>query len=385
MWSKKNNRITLDISKVRSNFKITSENNLHLVCPKKNVWDWEEDEKWLRSIVVDDNGFIMSCSWKKFGNYGEFKTDTDILNKALENNDVVRFSHKEDGSLCIRSVINDEVILRTRGTLFGGRSEDGTETFGEKFKRVAENKYPILLDSSFEPGASLLFEYVAPTNTVVVHYKEEDLIFLGKIDHKDLRISQWNELEKLAFEYDLNLVRLHELPKDPLKILEDVKKWKDEGIVVRCNSDRTLVKIKSAHYLAGHRMKFSMNYLVMVEFIENSGAKNESELIKELRECDYDWEIIEMAKGFYRRYVKAVRLVDDAILEARTILMVFNDLWKNLYYQPDDEKKKRKTFAEVVLKSGGFVRPIAFCLYDNKTERLHNLCRKIILTEGKRK
>jgi len=385
MWSKKDGKITLDVSKVRSDFRVVSENGLHLVCPKKNVWDWEEHEKWLRSIVVDDNGFVVSCSWKKFGNYGEFKPDTDMLNNALANNETVRFSHKEDGSLCIRSVIDGKVIMRTRGTLFGGQSEDGSETFGEKFRRVAENKYPILLDPSFAPDVSMLFEYVAPTNTVVVYYKEEDLVFLGVIRHSDLRISPWSEIEKIAYKYKLNLVRLHELPRNPLELLDEIKEWKDEGIVARCNGERTFVKIKSAHYLASHRMKFSMNYLTMAEFIENSGVTNESELEKSLRECDYDWEIIDMAKDFYRRYRDMVRVADDALLEAKTILSVFNELWSDLYYQPDNEKKKRKIFAEIVRTRGSLVRPMAFCLYDNKTDRLHNLCRKVILTEGKSK
>jgi hypothetical protein len=92
-----------------------------------------------------------------------------------------------------------------------------------------------------------------------------------------------------------------------------------------------------------------------------------------------------MAKGFYRRYVSIVRIVDDALLEAKTILETFNTTWSEFYYQPDNEKRKRKEFAAIVRTKGSLVRPIAFCLYDNKVERLHNLCRRVILTEGKRK
>ena len=101
MWSQENGRMKLDLSKVNLNeFKIVTENNLHLVFPKKNKWDWEDGEKLLRSIVVDDKGFVVSSSWKKFCNYGESKTDTDILNNALANGGEVLFSHKEE-LLCL--------------------------------------------------------------------------------------------------------------------------------------------------------------------------------------------------------------------------------------------------------------------------------------------
>ena len=132
-------------------------------------------------------------------------------------------------------------------------------------------------------------------------------------------------------------------------------------------------------------MKFSMNYQTMVEFIESAEITSESKLEKELRDCDYDWEIINMAKEYYRRYVDTVRIVDNALLEAETILEVFNTLWFEFYYQPNNEKQKRKSFAKIVRTRSNLVRSISFCLYDNKTERLHNLCRRFILTEGKRK
>ena len=80
MWSYKDGRAVLDLSAVdRSEFKIVSECGLNLVIPRKNKWSWDSNEKWLRSVVVDDNGLVVSCSWPKFGNFGEFLMDTDAL------------------------------------------------------------------------------------------------------------------------------------------------------------------------------------------------------------------------------------------------------------------------------------------------------------------
>ena len=89
MWSIKNEKVNLNLSMVNQNeFNIISENGLHLVIPRRNLWQWKEKEKWLRSIIVDDDGFVVSCSWKKFGNYNEFKNDTNTLNKCLKDKPV---------------------------------------------------------------------------------------------------------------------------------------------------------------------------------------------------------------------------------------------------------------------------------------------------------
>jgi hypothetical protein len=381
MWSIQDGKKKLDITKLTSNFRITSENGLHLVCPRKNLWEWEDGERWLRSVVVNDDGFVVSCSWPKFGNFGEFLKDTNILENKLANNGVVRYTHKEDGSLCIRYVVDNKVIMRTRGTLFGGFAEDDQESFGDRFKKVAQEKYPILLDPNFMTDRSLLFEYVAPNNVVVIRYKEEDLVFLGFIMHNDLHIGSWSELECLANDNNLNLVKLHDLPRDPLQLLEEIKTWKEEGIVARCNDDKVLVKVKSAHYLANHRMKFSMNYPTMVEFIEGSRIETEQQLIEDLQKCNYDWEIIECAKDFYQMYNMASKIKDDALKKAQEL---HDDFKLNHLNDQEDKIATKKRYAMIACSQEKNIRSMMFCIYDNKLEKLHNFCRKIILSEGKK-
>ncbi len=376
MWSIKEGKKHLDITKLRSEFKVISENGLHLVHPIRNMWEWNDDEKWLRSVVVNDDGFVVSCSWPKFGNFGEFLNDTDTLENELANGGSVNFTHKEDGSLAIRSVIDGQVIMRTRGTMFGGFANHDQDSFGDRFKRVAKEKYPILLDPNFTPEMSLLFEYVAPSNVVVIRYKEEDLIFLGSITHNDLHISSWEDLKSLAECYNLNLVKIHNLPREPLKLQEEIKTWREEGIVARCKNDQVFIKIKSAHYLANHRMKFSMTYPTMVEFIEGGGIKSEQQLSDELYKCDYDWEVIEFAKEFYQIYVEASNIKDDALKEAQK-------LYDNFKSDQSDNAAIRKEYAMIACVQNNIVRQMMFCLYDNKPNRLHDYCRKVVLSEGK--
>lgn len=361
---------------------MVSENGLTLICPRKNLWDWNDQEKWLRSIIVNSEGFVVSCSWKKFGNYGEFKQDTEILNHALESN-VVKFSKKEDGSLCIRSVINGKVVMRTRGTMFGGKSDDPEElSFGERFIYVAKDKYPILLDPDFMTDRSLLFEYVSPSNLVVIRYKEEDLIFLGFVRHSDLEIGKWAEIEEIASKCSFNLVRVYDLSKNPIELLEEIKNWKDEGVVARCADDQVFVKIKSAFYLASHRMKFSMNYLTILEFIEKGDLKSENELENHLKGSGFDWEIVESAKEFYQRYIQAVKIKEDSLRTANEIIEKFNIVF-SMEMEPRKRKKEFALFLDKnITKNIFLVKPLAFGLYDNKENKVYDFCKKIILTEG---
>lgn len=367
----------LDISNLRSDFKIVEESGLRLIVPKKNMWDWNDNEKWFRSVVIDKDNNIVSCSWPKFGNYGEFLNDTEILNQNLKSG-VVRYTTKIDGSLCIRYVYNGNVYLRTRGTLFGGEAEYNELSYGERFKNTA-SKYPKILDPNWMCDRSLLFEYVAPSNLIVVRYKEEDLIFLGFVLN-ELKIGSWEETEVIAKEANLNLVTLNDLPRTPKELLEEIRDWKEEGIVARCNGDQTFVKIKSAFYLANHRMKYSMTYDTMVEYILGANIVSEQQLEDALRKCDYDWEIIDSAKEFYRQYVVACSVRDDVFNEARVLIENFNKQWP---LNEGDPRQRKKEFAVNWVKDKKrFFRSAAFLLYDGNENKLNSLGKKIILNKG---
>lgn len=374
LWKNINNEVILQLNQVdKKYFNIVSQPGINLIYPKRNKWDWESDEKWLRSIIVDDKGHILSCSFPKFGNYNEFKDDTNILNSALRNGDVVRFSNKEDGSLCIRSVINGEVIFRTRGTAFGGSDHNNLPSFGKRFRHIAENKYPILLDPKYKSNITLLFEYISPENAIVIHYKESDLIFLGAVKH-NLTLLNWDELNEISKNDKLNLVKLHILPNDPNEILEKIKIWKSEGIVARTNNDQTLVKIKSAYYLANHRMRFGMNYLSIVDMVEMSNISNEEDLINILKECEYDWEVISSAKKLYKEYKqqydKVMSWLDAANEQHEKII-------KELPSHLSDIVKK-KEYAALIASNDKKIKTIMFLIYHNKQNKLYNFLKKLI-------
>jgi hypothetical protein len=381
MWNLIEDKIRLDISQVDSSrFNIISNNRSTLVTPRRNMYDWKNKERFLRSIIIGVDGMVISCSFPKFGNYNEFRSDTDKLDKSLVTNRMVRFTNKEDGTLCIRSVINDKVVLRTRGTIDGVAIdfEKDNISFSERFFNVAERKYCKILDPKWLPNCSMLFEYVSPDNVVVIFNKQEDLIFLGLVYHHNLRLGRWNVLEDISKDGKLNLVQSYDLPRNPLELVNEVKEWKDrEGIVARCCNDQVMVKIKSIYYLAKHRVKFNINYKFLVEFIDSENICSEEDLIKKLEIQDYDWEVANSTLCLYQRYVEARNIADDKLGEAKRKLDEFMDNWEG------NISTKRRDLALIACSQEKYVRHMMFALYDGKDDCINTIRKNIIITKGR--
>lgn len=388
MWSRKNDRMVLDLKQVdQSEFKIVDDpqRGLHLVFPKKGKWVWPKEQRWLRSTMIDDSGAVVSCAWPKFGNYGEFLEDTDALKQELDRGGTVRWTEKMDGSLCIRSVVGGEVIMRTRGTMYGGVSsdeEEGRIPFGDRFRKIASERYPKLLDPSWIPeGKSLLLEYISPDNVVVVRNRDDDLVFLGGVDHFNLSILAWDETLELAAAGGLRVVGTSDLPRNPLLMVKEIEGWKGrEGVVVRCCGDQIFVKVKSEWYKANHLMKSQMNYLTVAEFLEQSDIRSEEQLEAMLHSYEYDFEIIESAKVLYARCMVAEGIALEMRQEAEERFAGFMGSDGG---RIEPETARRKEYAKLACAQRPIIKSMMFSLYDGKEQQVRDMIRKVIRNEGR--
>jgi hypothetical protein len=139
-----------------------------------------------------------------------------------------------------------------------------------------------------------------------------------------------------------------------------------------------LVKVKSAWYLANHRMKYSMDYKSIVEFSQRADVGDEDALVAKLREYDYDFEVIESAKEFFRRYALALR--DATRMRADAEEACSGTLVGLAGLERGPEHRKR--FAAVACSREPAVRSMMFALYDGRLERVDAMVRKLILAGG---
>ena len=150
-------------------------NKVFLVTPNDFSCEWTKDNLNLRSILVDENGNILSKLFDKFFNLGE---KPDLYPDPNNFNDWV-LEDKVDGSLVGCSWIFNQFHARTRGTV----SYKTLETSAD-FDFVF-NKYPNIESiCRANPDDTFLFEIYQPNHKIILDYgKEPELFFLGFI-HK---------------------------------------------------------------------------------------------------------------------------------------------------------------------------------------------------------
>lgn len=360
---KRQNKISPNLSLLQSQdwqghgFVVTQREGLTLVAPPKAgkaaAKDWPKEDRPFRSTLLKE-GKIVSLGLPKFFNYGEDPEDTSILERALEQGGKVIFSEKIDGSLIIRSVIDGEVIFRTRASFDGG-------DHGVAARACVKKTYPHLLDPTFVPNLSLLLEFVSPQFRIVLSYPKPDLFFVGAVENKTQRLLDWEELENLNQEANLNLTPAHELPRDPKALLEVVAAWQGkEGIVARVG--QTFVKIKGADYLAKHRLRFSLTGRIIRETCLQLDVHEIKQFTDYLLQNGGDWELAKGARPFVEGFISARHEAEEHFLKLEA------EVQGKLKEFP-----VRKEFAlNYALKLPEYERPCAFALADSQRGRAYD-------------
>jgi hypothetical protein len=365
LWSHQDGTRRLNRALVdRKSFFLQEMDDYTFIHPKNNKWDWPEEELLLRSTVVDQQGLVVSSGWPKFFNAGERPTNDAELDAALTNGEEVFFTEKLDGTLIIRSVLPDgRVIFRTRGTWDGG-------DYGLQARTLASARYPALLDPTLMPEWSLLFEYVGPTNLIVIAYSQEELWFLGAIRHADAHLMPVEHVQTFAQQHRLQPVPLVELPRNLKGLQQAMREWSDrEGVVARLRRGQLLIKLKSARYLALHAMRANMSYALIVEYARGAEVKTEEELEAGLRELGYDYELCQIAKGHFRSYLQHLAHSEAAWANARELHAAYLAQANDSANPPADERERRKRFAMQATRQPDPLRAALFSLYDARPER----------------
>lgn len=353
-------------------FSYQHSNGLTLITPahigKMNRSDWRDDELPYRSVVIrESTGEVLSAGFPKFFNYHESEQATEQhspeatrLNLALELDEPVWMTEKLDGSLAIRSVIDREVIFRTRGSL------DFNSEHCKAIRACAGLRYPQLLDPEFEAGRSLLFEFVSPSFRIVLPYPEDDLVLVGAVRHTDFQMADMPELRQLAHNHELRLVEIVELPRHPDELLRTVHDLEGkEGIVARCDHGQTLVKLKGAEYLTRHRLRFSLSARAVRELCVAHDIQHADQFEQLLKASGGDWELCSDARPLVDAYLRA-----DA--NARRSLDELADQVQAKQVEHPDRGEFARLFA---LPLGGARTHAAFALLSGKHDQALKILR----------
>lgn len=253
-------------------FTLDRRGNLTLVHPH-NKTHWDDSERLFRSLMYNRDGTPVSVGLPKFSSSFRDGARAEDLDFTLQNNETVDLSRKYDGTLIIRSVIRDAAYFRTRNAL-------DAEGYDIPVRKVAIESYPILLDPMFSPSLSLHFEFISPKTRVVLEYPKDDLILIGGIFNKTLRLLTAAELDVIASQNNLRRAEhwsASEIGTSVANIQTYVNQDQDhEGLVARWDGDQKLLRFKSFTYICNHRRRFELNPERIFSAIERKGQDLEA-------------------------------------------------------------------------------------------------------------
>lgn len=279
-------------------FQILEQNDEQLIVPARGIgndaWrDWEY--RWCRSLHIGPDEHIISVGLPKFVNLNEgfdrYKvTEDDVLKHAGKG---LWATLKVDGSMLIRFVQDGKVKFRTRGS-FGVFLDNAFEV--DEFCK----EHPLLVDPSYHPEESLLFEWVSPLNPIVIRYDQPQLFLIGAVRYRkdciwsdaDLELYKLKELKVVSGEMNIPLPDFYPLnkPEDVNKLIRDLKSEKEiEGFVLRFNDEQEMVKVKSDHYFILHALKSNLTTVKLVELWQSWNGPDFNSFAEKFQNV-YDYE-----------------------------------------------------------------------------------------------
>lgn len=324
---------------------------MYLVQPQHIGAKWTRSNLHLRSSLWNAQGELVSASFKKFFNWAE-QPDLAYTPFSLTANGGCELIEKIDGSTLIVSKYKGNLIVRTRGTSDATKLDNGYEI------EWLKAKYPEAFNISGEDTApfTLLFEWVSPVNKIVLNYGEDpDLYLIGVINHEDYTLWPQNMVDDLAKDIGVKRPARYNFAsiKEMLEAVEELKG--KEGLCVYCNRGQDIRKVKSAWYLALHRMKTEFgSYERVVDFYFTMNMPDYQTYYNFIVD-NYDFELAEQCRGHISQVCDGMKKVNALVVAMKEKVDTLRGM-------------SRKEAAAVITQAYGTTNRsgMAFKLLDNK-------------------
>lgn len=328
---------------------------VYLVFPYTLGIPWNHNLLRYRSSIWTKDMRPVSLGFKKFFNLGEashlIKDPTDNVFK----NGKVKVVEKIDGSCLIVSKYKGKLITRTRGVFDASSQGNGCEI------AHLRNKYPAAFNNFLlnEEEYSLIYEWVTPTNRIILNYGETpDIKLIGAINHNNYEYMSQEDLDNLAKAVGVS--RPQYLHMQSLnELLEHLKTLKHaEGYCLYFNNDQDIKKIKCSWYLSLHKFKSNCNIEYILDFFLINGCPPFEEFKEALKE-NFDFEC-------FPDTIRFASKISDAYKKVENIL---NGMHKFISKMDANSKEGRKAAAEQIREAYGVTNraTYAFALLDKKT------------------
>lgn len=323
-----------------------------LITPSTMGTHWDDSNARFRSCIVrQSDNYVVSQGFGKFVNFSE-KPDF----QPWDNEWKFEARHKLDGSLLIVSVYKNEWILRTRGTKDARSMANGHEIdlLMSKYSTFFEDNK----DFTQAVGISWLFEWVTPTNIIVLRESNEPkLILVGAVLNEDCTYYSQQYLDIVGEEFGFERPARYEYDSIHDCIL-DVDAWSGkEGVVLYSPDGQTLKKIKASEYCELHKICTGVRTIenVVDMFLETDRFTTSHDFYTYV-ETTIDFELAEKIKD-------DIVIVIDAYNKT---LFKIDAVGKFINTISGDSYTRKDQALEIVERYTDWRRSLAFLLLDNK-------------------
>lgn len=316
-----------------------------LIYPSEVGLKWTQENKIFRSSIWSLDGELLSAGFPKFTNLGENPENFPIP-ISLDNSKIIS---KEDGTLMIVDFYNNQLNLRTRGTV-SYKTLDNFRDFD-----FVLNKYPEIRKLAKDvQEKTWLFELVTPNQKIVLNYgSEPDCFLIGAINKEDYSMTNQRVLDGFADLRFLKRPAYYSFSDLDLLISFFKDAVKIEGCCIYSNKDQDIHKLKTDYYLRLHRLKSSFrSFKFILEWYVYAGCPA-FDLAHNIISNTIDFEIAEDIKSDLLKLSSA----------AQEMNLLINKL--NLFINSIRELD-RKSQAILIIENYKSFSGVAFTLLDNK-------------------
>jgi RNA ligase len=196
-----------------------------------------------RGLIFSPEGQVLSRRFHKFFNMGEREeTNSASIYSAMNNDHVIL--NKLDGSMITPIIIDDKFIR------WGTKMGYGTDVAmaAESFVSNKTNYHSLAIECH-EQQLTPIFEFISPSNRIVLQYPDTQLVLLALRENITGNYYDYNSMRLVAKLYDVPVVRRYDKPISKLKDETDI-----EGAVIAFDNGHR-VKLKCDWYVAIHKTK----------------------------------------------------------------------------------------------------------------------------------
>lgn len=313
------------------------------------------------SIWRKSDWTLISASFKKFFNWMQ---EPDLYPPPDAMSTKLQCMEKLDGSCLIVSKYKGELIIRTRRSMAQNMlNGHEIELFKQRYPKVFNHP---LLSGNDEAGTSysFIFEWLTPTNQIVVKYDEPEIRLTGVINHDNYNYVAQHQLDVIAAE--IGVARPKYFNYSTIEeMLANVAEWKGaEGLCVYYGNGQHIRKIKGDWYLSVHNFRNAMNLKNIVDLyfiMEQPDYQTFCDGVQN----QFDWEGLMMAKPLISQVCDGMKTVHNIIDGMNRFIQ---RMTKGEYADANKMKANRKAWATEIIASYGETSraDIAFTLLDGK-------------------